>query len=162
MDPKQAPQIGSTGRQARHKVIAGPIDVGAARIQGALLVNEGRFAGALRPEALEEFLHRAARRDRVPQPPDALLDAAQLPIDFRPSLDRRALTLAPERGRPGDRVADEPIVEAGADRVEECGVKNLVAEPRAVRAGVVGSQEPVCIVCGGPRDPLGVLGEVPG
>ncbi len=65
MDLEQAPQIGRPGRQAPDQIIAILTMTGTAGVQGALLPHQGRLAGPFHPQAIEEFLHRAAGGDRV-------------------------------------------------------------------------------------------------
>lgn len=52
----------------------------------------------------------------------------------RPTIEGRALALAPKGARSRDGVAEETIVEAGADGVEDGNVEHFMAEERPVRA----------------------------
>src|SRR6266581_4284994 len=81
--------------------------------------------------------------------PYALLNGVPFSLDRRPALARRTLALTPKGDRPGDGIAEEAIVEAGADSVDEGGVEHFTAEERPVRA----DRWPAPIACGAAIEP---------
>jgi hypothetical protein len=72
-----------------------------------------------------------------------------LALDLRTALPRCTQALAPKRGRSADRIAEETVVEAGADRIEEGRVEDLMAEERPIRA----DRRPAPVACDAAVEP---------
>src|SRR5262249_12548609 len=103
---------------------------GCRGLESAPLLHERGLVRPFGPEPLKHLLDWPAAGDGVHEAGNPLLDGVELAGDDRPARLSRAPVRLPAGDRTGYHVAEDVVVETHADRIEDGGVEDLVAEER--------------------------------